>query len=146
LCKEGKVCDIITGVCIEPPECEVAGDCEPSGDVCAPNICESNVCVPDPIPDCCDADVDCADEDECTIDVCESPGEEGGCAEPVFDEEDDFCFCRENPDDIDRGCAEAPIETGPVVIIPTMGQWGMIIATIILGFFAVYALRRRTES
>ena len=36
--------------------------------------------------------------------------------------------------------------SGPIVIIPTMGQWGMIIALIILGFFAVIALRRRTES
>ena len=36
--------------------------------------------------------------------------------------------------------------TGPLVIIPTMGQWGMIIATILLGFFAIAALRRRTES
>ncbi len=30
--------------------------------------------------------------------------------------------------------------------IPTMGQWGMIIATILLGFFAIAALRKRTES
>jgi len=43
-------------------------------------------------------------------------------------------------------CGEPPEETGPVVIIPTMGQWGMIIATIFLGFFAVVALRRRIKS
>jgi len=45
-------------------------------------------------------------------------------------------------------CGEPPPEppSGPIVIIPTMGQWGMIIALIILGFFAVIALRRRTES
>ena len=35
---------------------------------------------------------------------------------------------------------------GPIVIIPTMGQWGMIIATILLGFFAIAALRKRRES
>jgi len=36
--------------------------------------------------------------------------------------------------------------SGPLVIIPTMNQWGMIFASIILGIFAVIALRRRTES
>jgi len=35
---------------------------------------------------------------------------------------------------------------GPLVIVPTMGQWGMIIATILLGFFAIVALRKRRES
>jgi len=35
---------------------------------------------------------------------------------------------------------------GPLVIIPTIGGWGMIIATLLLGFFAIAALRRRTES
>jgi len=47
-------------------------------------------------------------------------------------------------------CGDAPITEPPpgppVVVIPTMGQWGMIVAIIILGFFAVIALRRRTES
>lgn len=36
--------------------------------------------------------------------------------------------------------------SGPTVIVPTMGQWGMILAAIILGLFAVLKLRRRTES
>lgn len=35
--------------------------------------------------------------------------------------------------------------SGPTVIVPTMGQWGMILATIILGLFAVLRLRKRTE-
>jgi len=34
----------------------------------------------------------------------------------------------------------------PIVIIPTMGQWGMIIATILLGFFAIIRLRRIKDS
>ena len=42
------------------------------------------------------------------------------------------------------GTGEPP--SGPLVIIPTMGQWGMIIATILLGFFAIAALRRRIKS
>ena len=36
--------------------------------------------------------------------------------------------------------------SGPLVIIPTMGQWGIIIATILVGFFAVFTLRRRIKS
>ena len=43
-------------------------------------------------------------------------------------------------------CADSCPTTGPVTIIPTMGQWGMIIATILLGFFAVFAIRRRIKS
>ena len=39
-----------------------------------------------------------------------------------------------------------PPPSGPIVIIPTMGQWGMIVATILLGFLAVFSIRRRTES
>lgn len=35
--------------------------------------------------------------------------------------------------------------SGPIVIIPTMGQWGMIFATIILGIFAVIRLRRKVS-
>ena len=43
-------------------------------------------------------------------------------------------------------CVDSCPITGPVTIIPTMGQWGMIIATILLGFFAVFAIRRRIKS
>jgi len=34
---------------------------------------------------------------------------------------------------------------GGVVVIPTMTQWGMIFATIILGMFAVIRLRRKAS-
>ena len=43
-------------------------------------------------------------------------------------------------------CADSCPTTGPATIIPTMGQWGMIIASILLGFFAVFAIRRRIKS
>ena len=49
---------------------------------------------------------------------------------------DGIAFCGDEP--------EPP--SGPLVIIPTMGQWGMIFASIILGVFAVIALRRRIKS
>jgi len=40
---------------------------------------------------------------------------------------------------------ECPLPV-PTVGVPTMGQWGMIIATILLGFFAVRMLRNRKDS
>lgn len=43
-------------------------------------------------------------------------------------------------------CADSCPSTGPVSIVPTMGQWGMIMAAILLGFFAVLKLRRRIET
>lgn len=36
--------------------------------------------------------------------------------------------------------------SGPIVIIPTMGQWAMIFTSIILGLFAVIILRRKEKS
>lgn len=38
-----------------------------------------------------------------------------------------------------------PQESGPLVIIPTLSQWGMIFAAIILGMFAVLRLRRKAS-
>jgi len=48
----------------------------------------------------------------------------------------------------DFGGREPPSEppSGPIVIIPTMGQWGMVIASVILGFFAIIRLRRVKDS
>jgi len=50
-----------------------------------------------------------------------------------------------NPQDgntfLNLGCP-----SGPTVIIPTMGQWGMVIASVILGFFAIIRLRRIKDS
>ena len=34
---------------------------------------------------------------------------------------------------------------GPVVIIPTLSQWGMIFATVILGILAVHRLRKKAS-
>ena len=39
-------------------------------------------------------------------------------------------------------CGVVTPPSGPVVVIPTMGQWGMVIASVILGFFAIIRLRR----
>jgi len=43
-------------------------------------------------------------------------------------------------------CGEDPTApSGPLVIIPTLSQWGMIFATIILGMFAVIRIRRKAS-
>lgn len=34
----------------------------------------------------------------------------------------------------------------PATVIPTLGQWGMIAATVLLGFFAILRLRSRKDS
>jgi len=50
--------------------------------------------------------------------------------------------------DTPRRLAIAPFPPGgdgPLVIIPTLSQWGMIFATIILGMFAVLRLRRKAS-
>ncbi len=39
-----------------------------------------------------------------------------------------------------------PAPSGPTVIVPTMGQWGMIFTAIILGLFAIQRLRSVKDS
>jgi len=72
------------------------------------------------------------DGDECTADTCEA----NGVCSHVFDGSlSDSCV------------PPPPLEpAGPLTIIPTMGQWGMIIVTVLLGFFAVRMLRNRKDS
>ena len=37
-------------------------------------------------------------------------------------------------------------QPAPTVIVPTMGQWGMIFSALLLGFYAVFRLRKRKGS
>jgi len=48
---------------------------------------------------------------------------------------------------INRALAECGLSepSGPLVIIPTLSQWGMILTTIILGIFAVIVIRRKSS-
>jgi len=80
----------------------------------------------------------CCEEFEVT-DVCEVLTEDE-CGEGGGTYIGDGVSCEPNP------CVEEGPPSGPIAIIPTMGQWGMIIASVILGFFAIIALRKRTES
>ncbi|HSG30320.1 MAG TPA: IPTL-CTERM sorting domain-containing protein [Thermodesulfobacteriota bacterium] len=63
--------------------------------------------------------------------------------------ESELVFGSTNTDDPQDGNTFLNLEfctTGPITIIPTMGQWGIVIATILLGFFAVIRLRRVKDS
>jgi len=59
--------------------------------------------------------------------------------------QDDDSVCEPNPC-IEPTPEATPIPIAPVVIIPTMGQWGIIFMSLILGFLAVIALRKRIKS
>ena len=117
------------------------------------------------VPGNCFDDADCDDGLFCTpFSMCNNgtcvtqglgcPAAIEGCVEFGFcDEENDTCpgvpndsLCAEGEicELATGNCIELP--SGPIVIIPTMGQWGMIFASIILGIFAVVALRRRIKS
>ena len=81
----------------------------------------------------CTSDNICFDQGRCeTLEKCSV---EGGSEQP----QTQCSWCG-------TVCADSCPTTGPVTIIPTMGQWGMIFASIILGIFAVVALRRRIKS
>ena len=67
------------------------------------------------------------------------------------------CDTHPDPDCFDRVCEAAVCgfvatgdpsceSAGPVAIIPTMGQWGMIIAAVFLGIFAIIRLRSIKDS
>ena len=117
-----------------PVDCIVDADCDDGlfcngQEICTGGFCSALSACPPGVVDGCVTRNDSCDEEN---DVCVDFPDDSQCAEG------EIC-------DIDTGdCITPP--SGPIVIIPTMGQWGMIIATIFLGFFAVFALRRRTES
>ena len=71
----------------------------------------------------------CIGPNECV--VMEAQGCDG---DSVFLGED--TVCEEN------SCGSDP---GHTVIVPTMGQWGIIIAAIFIGFFAVFRLKIRSQ-
>jgi len=120
------------GICGGPNKERV--DCYIEGDFCVQIANNRGQCGPPatatPTPTAtpapiCVVDADCDDGEVCTTDTCNLVQ----VCESVFDEAND------------PSCAPAAIS-----IIPTMGQWGMIIATILLGFFAVRMLRNRKDS
>lgn len=51
--------------------CNLAEDCD-DNDPCTSDSCTANVCVIDPIPNCCVTDDDCDDSNPCTDDACQT--------------------------------------------------------------------------
>jgi len=101
-------------------------------------VCQPNPCIPDSTDDCCSTH--------------QSTGCDSSVCQDIVCAVDDLCcqsdwdsLCVQEAEELcGNECVEPP--SGPVVIIPTMGQWGMIFASIILGIFAVFAIRRRIKS
>ncbi len=55
--------------------------------------------------------------------------------------------CGDQPTPTPTPPPDGPEEpTGPIVIIPTIGQWGIVIASLILGLYAVIRLRNIKDS
>ena len=116
-------CQILLGEWLGPTTtCEV-GTCNfvPSeGDCCSPH-----------------AGIGC-NTSECEATIC---GFDDFCCEDSWDlqctgEAQEFCeVC---------GGSGGPT-SGPIAIVPTLSQWGMIFMSLFLVAFAVYAIRRRTE-
>jgi len=108
-------------------------DCFVEGGFCSQATNILGVCSDDPVgdpPDCSTAE-DCEGDTSdplCTEFACTS----SLCVEVPLEVPDSSCF----PPD-------APVG---ITIIPTLGQWGMILASIVLGFFAILRLRSRKDS
>jgi hypothetical protein len=109
--------------------------CFVPGAVCFQATNNEGTCGEAPAEPDCTEDADCGpggefdDDDICTVDTCEA----NGVCSHTFD------------GSLDESCI-APPPLGPLTIIPTMGQWGMLIATILLGLFAVRILMSRKDS
>ena len=79
------------------------------------------------------------------------------CDSEICGESEQFCnicsdlYVQDGPCEwTGTSCIQVPMATpepsGPIVIIPTMGQWGMLFVTLLLGLFAVLRLRSRIRS
>ena len=95
------------------------------GEFCFQITNNQGICTEGPVTGCQD-DADCDDSDDCTTDTCT----DGACSN-VFNESEE--------------CLPPP-PPAPTTIVPTLSQWGIIIASIILGFFAVLTLWKSRDS
>ncbi len=122
---ENKGCFVEGDICFQV--LSNTGECQEASPSPSPTPTATPTGTPSPTPDPdCTEDADCTTEDICFDGFCA----DGFCA---------FIF--------DESNAPECVETVGVTIIPTMGQWGMIIATVLLGFFAVLRIfRNRKDS
>ena len=142
---EGACCiNVPSGECItadSEPQCNMQGGFFFASETCAENPCDEPT---DSTGDCC---VDSTaggmptfttgcNNSECELAVCQ---EDAFCCLVFWDNQ---CV-----DEAQQLCGSlCPGGTpGPQFVVPTMGQWGMITVTVLLGFFAVITLRRKKQ-
>ena len=106
--------------------------CFVPGAVCFQDTNVEGTCGEAPDDPDCTANADCGpggefdDDDICTVDTCEANG-----------------VCSHVFDGSIPSCVDDPLV---VTVIPTMGQWGMIIAAVFLGIFAIIRIRSMKDS
>lgn len=98
------------------------------GEFCFQITNNQGICQEGPAPTGCTTDGECDDSDICTDDTCNS-----GVCSNVFNSGNDASCVPPSP---------PPATT----IVPTLNQWGIILTSIILGFFAVFTLWKNRDS
>ncbi len=102
--------------------------------------CEPDTCIPDTQgnEDCCTEHSSTACENlECSQTICEI---DPYCC--IF-EWDDICV-----DEANELCGDLcpDIPQGPIVIVPTLNEWGLIFTALIIGIYAVLRLKTKKGS
>ena len=133
---EGACCiNVPSGECItadSEPECNMEGGFFFASSTCAENPCDEPT---DSTGDCC-VDSTAGNNSGCEIAVCQ---EEAFCCLVFWDDS-----CVEKAQQLCGSTCNGETP-GPQVIVPTMGQWGVVITTILLGIFALIELRKRKQ-
>jgi len=92
---------------------------------------------------------------ENNVGECQEAGGGGECQEPANCPVSNDTTCFDRTCDQAGNCGfvgtgdpscERADPTGPITIIPTMGQWGMLLAAVVLGIFAIIRLRSIKDS
>jgi len=123
--------------CDEPPECADDPDCDDGvfcngQEICTGGFCSAVSACPPGVDGCVTTNDFCDEENDVCVDFAD----------------DSQCAAGEICDIITGDCITPTPEppSGPIVIIPTMGQWGMVLAAMILGLYAVLRLRSMKDS
>jgi len=154
------------GACANDGQCDDSNIC--TEDTCVNPVTQESLCVFNPIDDCCLIAAECDDleictDDDCVTNACVNVFNEAndetcepectvGTEDTDCDDDDictdDLCITQlcQNPFDGSNDITCDPPPPSGTVIIPTMGQWGMLLAAVVLGIFAIIRLRSIKDS